>query len=241
MLSGLYLAGNALVVQSERQDAIAANLANASTAGYKRICVGVQACNSPFANELAAALGGADQYPYLSTTSHLDDSPGPLMSTGNACDLAIQGAGYFAVQGPAGEAYTRDGCFKLDADGLLVDQQGRAVLGQRGPIRIDGTEWSVGEQATVVVDGQVVDSLKIVDFPEALASKQGDGLFAVPKAAIRMVPAPVVRSGQLEGSNVRAVEEMVNMISALRAFEASQRIIQAQDQTLDRAVNEVGR
>lgn len=241
MLSGLYLAGNSLVVQAERQDAIAANLANASTAGYKRICVGVSARSSVFADELAAATGQTEPYQCLAATSRLDTAPGPLTATGNPCDLALDGPGYFAVQAGGGELYTRNGSFRLSPDGTLVDSLGRAVLGQRGPIRLQGEQWEVSADGTVSVEGAAVATLKVVDFPAALATKQGDGVFAAPPAAVRVVPAPQVTQRQIERSNVQVVEEMVNMITALRTFEAAQRIIQAQDRTLDKAVNDVGR
>jgi len=241
MLTGLYLAGNALVVQAERQDVIAANLANASTAGYRRTRAGVEARHSVFAQALADVIGETDQYQCLSTNTCLDPTAGPLTSTGNPCDLALDGPGYFCLQGESGQVYTRDGSFRLSPDSLLVDRQGRAVLGQQGPIRIDGERWEVGADGTVSVDGYPTATLRIVDFPAETATLLGDGTFTAPAAATRLVAVPRVLQYQVEGSNVRPVEEMVSMITTLRTYEAAQRVIQAQDQTLDRAVNEVGR
>jgi flagellar basal-body rod protein FlgG len=124
---------------------------------------------------------------------------------------------------------------------MLVDSEGRAVLGESGPIRIAGESWSVGDDGSVTVDGAVVDRLLVADFDPAVATRRGEGTFEVPPAAVRLVPDPEVRQGQLESSNVQVIEEMVQMISSLRLFEASQKLLQAQDQMLDKAVNDVGR
>ncbi len=236
MLNGLSISARALVLQAERHDLLAQNIANAGSAGYRRSRIAFESFDSALEEALEASQSGN-----LRLRVRLDETPGQLHASGNPCDLALVGPGYFSLQDEGGRVYTRSGAFRLNADGLLEDQQGRPVVGEGGPIRIAGEAWSVGADGSVLVDGAVVDRLLIVDFPPEMAQPQGEGVFQAPAAAVRIVPAPQVKQGQLESSNVQVVEEMVQMITALRAFEASQRLMQAEDQMLDRAVNDVGR
>jgi len=237
MTKGLTISARALELQTERHAIIAENIANAGTAGYKRTRVAFKS----FATALDQALGQSTEAQDIVLKERFDDTSGQLQPSGNPCDFALAGPGYFALQDDGGRVYTRNGAFRLDAEGTLVDQSGRPVLGQSGPIRIIGDSWSVSDDGTVTVDDLVVDQLLIVEFPPELATRRGEGIFDVPVAAARVVPDPHVRQGYLESSNVQVVEEMVQLINALRTFEASQRLIQAQDRTLEHAVNEIGR
>lgn len=239
MLSAINLSGNALLAQTERQDAAADNLANVSTAGYKRVCIGVRSGPSAFAQLFGDALAADAQV--LSVTSHFDDSPGELNPTGNPCDLALRGRGYFTLLDGATRVYTRNGSFHLDGASTLVDAQGRPVLGQRGPIRLTGASWSVTEDGGVLVDGAEVDRLALVDFPATAAVRRGDCTLTTSAAILQPVTTPVVKQGFLEASNVRPIEEMIQMLSDMRAFESNQRLITAYDQLLGMAVSEVGR
>jgi flagellar basal-body rod protein FlgF len=243
MLSKLCLAGAALVVQAERQDVTADNLANANTAGYKRLRLGVRAVNAPdFGSQLASSLGRTGNDTVLDLTYQFDPTAGQLAPSGNPCDLALTGPGYFSVLDQGTRAYTRNGSFHLDTSQTLVDAEGRPVLGERGgPLQITGGSWSVNEDGTVLVDGAAVDKLLIADFPGSVAARGGQGLLHVPEAAVHVVTDAHVKQGYVESSNVNSIEEMVSMMSNLRAYEATQRVIMAQDQMLDKTVNDVGR
>jgi flagellar basal-body rod protein FlgG len=178
--------------------------------------------------------------------SSLDLTPGPIQETGNALDLAIAGTGFFAVQGTDGQPrYTRDGGFHLDADGSLRARDGSAVLNDNGqPIQIANPgEIAVDADGTLVVDGVPGDRLQLVDFaPGQQLLKQGNGMFT-PANGGQPQPATGAQlyQGFLEGSNVDMTESMVQTMNLVRAYEANQHLLQVQDQTLSRAVNDIGK
>ncbi len=228
MIRGFYTSAAGMLAQLEHQDVIANNLANASTPGYKRSSVSL----STFAAELRAATPNASMalssharclFPFA--TAVQDSRPGFVQDTGVTTHLAIEGPGCFVVSAPGGERLTRSGNFRLNDFGQLVTSEGYAVLGQGGPIQVSGADWSVDSDGNVSSSGEIIDKLRI-------ESKSNSGAAS---------PTSRVIHGSLEGSNVNAVQEMVNMIAALRAYEASQRTIQAIDQTLDKVINQMTR
>jgi flagellar basal-body rod protein FlgG len=172
-----------------------------------------------------------------------DTSTGPMLRTDLKTDVALSGPGFFAVQTPQGERYTRDGQFHLDTekDGIfLTDINGNRVIGKKGPINLKGAEkFSVTDDGRILAEDREIDRFKLVDFPTPSLRKQGGNLYASEAAP---TPAkPNVRQGFLEQSNVDAVTSMVRMITVQRAYEAAARAVTAQDETLGKAVNEVGR
>jgi flagellar basal-body rod protein FlgG len=184
--------------------------------------------------------------PHLSARQTTDFSPGAYQQTDNPCDLALDGPGFFAVDTPSGEAYTRAGSFTLDDDGYLITPRGHRLLGEAGAVRVAGRNWEVTPAGDVVVDRAVVDRIRVVDFAaradgRSPLTRRGDNLFIAAEAAPVAREDVSIRQGYLEGSNVNAVSEMVNLIIALRAFETNQKMIQAVDSTLDRVINEVAR
>jgi len=123
-----------------------------------------------------------------------------------------------------------------------VTQNGHPVLGERGPIQISGTDWSISAKGEVTVDNTTVDRLRLVNMPAGDMRRIGNSLVVSANTPTPLNwSATEVKQGFLEQSNANAVWEMVCMIAAVRAFEANQRIIQAQDETLDKAVNQVSR
>lgn len=173
-----------------------------------------------------------------------DFTSGVMTETGNKLDFALQGDGFFKVQTPNGVAYTRDGSFILNANRGLVTNEGYAVLGQNGPIVLSSNDFEIGENGDIIVGGQVENSLDIVriDNKEYLR-KQGNNLYRT----IDNVQAEEaffdgqLLSGYLETSNVNTIKEMVNMITAQRSYESNQKVIKAQDELLEKVVNELGR
>lgn len=221
-----------------RQAAVAHNLANVTSTGYRaeehRLrAVQVLSRNSP--TPLATRAFTVD------ASTHTDYSPGPMLYSGRALDVAIDGQGWLALAMPDGsEAYTRNGSLEVSVNGILQTRTGIPVQGDGGPITVppdvkitiakDGTVSVIpetGAQNTVNAIGRI----KLVDPPETDLVRGQDGLFRTRTSD----PAPVnertaIASGYLEGSNVNPVEQMVTMISLARQFEMQVKMLQTAEQ-----------
>jgi flagellar basal-body rod protein FlgF len=250
MIRGLYTAASGLATATLRLGVVSNNIANANTAGYKADRLPDEVGKSLDLMRWAVddngnPVGTITLGPKRGLSS-LDLTPGPIQETGNALDLAIAGTGFFAVQGSDGQTrYTRDGGFHLDADGSLRARDGSAVLNDSGqPTQIaSGGEIAVGADGTLIVDGVAGERLQVVDFaPGQQLLKQGNGMFTPANGGL---PQPATGAqlyqGFLEGSNVDMTESMVQTMNLVRAYEANQHLLQVQDQTLSRAVNDIGK
>lgn len=260
MLRGLYTSAHGMRVQSKLNDITANNMANTNTIGFKRD-VGVV---SSFPDMLLYRMEAHNKKEnpshmpprvgFLSTGVIVHEAvasireEGNLMETNNPLDLAILGEGFFVVsysdlQGAAGERYTRQGNFRLNQGGQLVTVDGNPVLGQNGHIFIPEGKILIDVNGNISVDEQFIDRLRIVSIPDdEQVDKHGYTYITSqnPGVAVEM-ENPQIQQGFVEGSNVNPVAEMVNMIRGMRAYEANSKAVQAQDQALDKAVNEVGR
>ncbi len=225
-----------------RQAASAHNLANAASAGYRaqehRLrAVEVRSQGLPTRAFVVEASMGANL------------APGVLQPTGRVLDVAIQGPGWIAVAAADGtERYTRNGSLELGAGGVLQTRRGLAVQGDGGPITIppnvevtiaaDGTVSTVpagGAAGSVVTLGRI----KLANPPAQEMVRGEDGLFRLRGgAAAESDPKVVLASGHLESSNVNAVEEMVNMISAARQFEMQVQLLRSAEEN-DRAATQL--
>ena len=175
---------------------------------------------------------------------YIDYSQGDLDQTGVDTDFAIDGDGFFAVQTENGIMYTRSGDFSLSPQGILVDKQGNPVLTDSGPLAIQADTFTVNDDGTVTINDYAAGRIRVVDFEKPYQlRKVGDSYLAPkdPTAVERPSADYRIRQGYLEKSNVNIVEVMVDMLSSFRAYEAGQKAIQAQDETLDKAVNDLGR
>ena len=216
-----------------RQAGVANNLANASTTGFRAMehrfrAVPVQGPGAP-TRAFVADASVANVF-----------EQGPMMATGRPLDVAVQGAGWIAVEGPNGtEAYTRAGNLQINVNGQLQMASGLNVLGDGGPIAIppdnnitispDGTVSAVPLFGTPN-NVNVVGRIKLVNPPENQLVRGDDGLFRTPGG----VPAEVdenvkLASATLEGSNVDPVDSMVSMISLARQFETQIKMLQTAD------------
>ena len=141
-----------------------------------------------------------------------------------------------------GTMYTRSGSFTLNADSQLVTTTGYKVMGEGGSIELPAGDIAVSSQGAISVNGVEVDRLKIVNFSEPnVLVKKADGLYAArPGAQETDCPETTVSQGSLENSNVAAIREMVDMITLQRAYQANARALMAQDETLQKAVTQIG-
>lgn len=241
MSTGIWMAASGAAAQMTAVDATANNLANATTPGYK-------AEQAVFQEYLADALqaGRAQrEMRYASVVRVATDTrSGPLQVTQRPLDVAIDGDGFFAVQTPNGERYTRAGAFQLGPGGALVTSEGYAVLDAGGsPISVplDGGELSIGEDGVLRVGGEDAGQLRVVTFeqPSAL-TKEGHQLFRPTEAAGPPLPAvPALHGGALELPNVSIVKGMTDLVSATRTFEALQKAVEAFGQLERRAATDI--
>jgi len=252
--TGVYAVVSGSAAAMARMDVIANNVANSHTTGFKgdEPVFTLNDFSPPqFAGEPRDAVIGqrAILQPLLVEVAGVetDFSQGALRETGNPLDVAIQGPGFFVVGGRDGFAYTRRGDFALNADGELVTNTGALVIGKSGPISLGAGKVVIDEEGNVSLDGQHVDTLRIVDFPGPGRLVKSDGtMFRSVQAGDEgtKVDAPRVHQGFLEESNVSVVQELVNMIETSRAYEAYQRVVSSflgERGIFSRAVNDVGR
>ena len=222
-------------------EAVANNLANVNTTGYKADRRLFRTAISSELMQGQAPDWQPDRAPFYELQT--DFSAGAVIQTGNPLDLAISGRGFFAIETEAGVAYTRNGNFSLNADSELVTAAGDRVLGESGPVRLEGRKMAVGDNGELSADGVNIGRLLVVDFADMSRLKRIDGGYFIPDEDMESVPAeaPRIQQGRLEGANVDPVAEMVRMINLNRAFEACQKAVQAQDETLKLATGEIGK
>lgn len=216
----LRAAGQALLYWEQRQQVNANNLANTETPGFrgKRVF-------SELLNGSIPGLGSVD-----------DPRPGDIQETGNPLDLALIGPGSFLVQDGPGVRAVRSGSFTLNADGRIMDSQGRLLLGENGPMILPPGPVDIDSWGGVSVSGEVVGRLRIVE--EAGLS---DGLLDA--STLRDIPTEDVRvrQGFIEGSNVSTLDALIEMTTIQRSFESVQNAVRAIDSMMDTAVNRIGR
>jgi flagellar basal-body rod protein FlgF len=225
MERGLYIAASGMLAEQIRQDQIANDLANASTAGYKSDRTTQRSFGELLLSNTAtgATVGRAGLGVEVDRVQ-TDFTPEAARETGEPLDFAIVGEGFFAVQTDQGQRFTRNGQFTVSPQGLLVTANGDAVLGRNGrPITV-GSDGRVDPRALSVVT---------LTGP----AKEGDNLFSGTPGG---QAASDVRAGALEGSGADPSRSMVDMIASLRAFEAGQKVITTIDETLQKASTQVG-
>lgn len=250
MIRGLYTAATGMAVQREKMDIVTNNIVNAETTGFKADdlmtqtfdAVMLQRINDPNVSVLGSAAG---EYSFGTHVSEkiTDFAPGNFESTGRSTDLAIDGDGFFVIETPEGERYTKAGNFAVNAQGYLVTGDGDYVLGENGRILVGSSDFAVGYDGGVSGPGATPDRLRIVR-PEDPASlrKQGSSLYyTYGGAAVAEDGASLVRQGIQESSNVNVADELVDMIMLYREYEASQKAVTMNDETLGLAVNKLGR
>ncbi|HSV47314.1 MAG TPA: flagellar hook-basal body protein [Ramlibacter sp.] len=229
-----------------RLDQIAMNIANGLTPGFKRGVVHQGAQQASFAAHLNAALADPAAGPTAgAVTVSSDMRVGSLKATGQKLDVALAGKGYFEVMTDAGPAYTRQGNFRIDAQGRLVTQQGHPVLGHGGEILLQLADPIISAAGEISSAGggaqRVLARLKVVTFADASHLQNlGKGLHAAgPGAQLAKDDEVQVRQGFLENSNVNSSQEMTSLVQTMRHFESMQKIAQGYDEMLGTAIRKL--
>jgi flagellar basal-body rod protein FlgF len=236
----------AMLNDNNRLTIISQNISNASTAGYKRkisvnrsfseymTMYSMNRSNELTNNNIQVGL------PYLE--SKTDPSMGAVTYTGNPFDLVAEGNSYFSVITPSGVAYTKQGSFKKNAEGLLVNQLGYPILGDNGEISLTGMKPKIDENGNLIEDGKVINKIKVTTFtPGTELNDIGYGLYVTTgQGNVKQDVQAKVRQGYQEVSNVVLMDEMVKMIDTMRHFETSQHFMRGYDDMLDKAINVIG-
>lgn len=233
MYKGLYIALSGALLKQRHMDIFAQNMANANTSGYKKERISFRDFLIPVDNNPGMVDDGRAMS--VLSTSLTDFSPGNQIKTSNPLDVAINGEGFFALED---NKYTRNGSFEIDTEGYLVTHDGMKVLGNGGPIAIEGSKVDINSSGEVFVDDVSVGTLKVVDFADKSdLSKLTGGVFTTEETADQVDTR--VNQGFIEASNVEVLREMVKMINALREFEAYQKMIRTFDEAASQTTNDL--
>ena len=248
MSDAIYQATSGALIQQYRMEILSNNLANVNTVGFKEDRAHFKLLDAdPIypSDPTAEARSGIE--PVLlgnpSLDSYVNFSQGAMQHTGNPLDMAIQGDGFFNIQTPQGVQYTRKGNFLISDEGRLVTAEGFPLLGKSGPIQIDEGAITIDKDGGIQVDGSQVDEIRISRFSNLRQlQKVGESRFRALDGNASAVSSESfeLRQGYVERGNVDPIRGMVEMIEALRVFEAYQKILETLDEVNAQTVSEVG-
>lgn len=235
-----YIILSRLTSQLRASQVTAHNLANADTPGF-RAARPIFAEHVARQGRVAGPHTGRDVGYAWDRATWRDTDPGPVNRTGNPLDVAISGDGYFSVETPRGERYTRAGRFAMGADGRLVDHHGHAVLNANGqPIAIapNDTQIEISGDGTIRNENGVLGRIRLVRFEDEQTLRlEGDRLFEAGGQDPQDVAQPRMVQGALEGSNVVSVLEMTRMMAELREFQMATQFLERESERQQSAVD----
>ena len=252
MIRGWYTGASGMNAQQNRLDAISNNLANVDTAGYKRDIVVskpfpellIRRTNADGVYQIPNGMGSADAAPVIgklglgveTNESYIDFTQGSFKLTNTSTDIALSGKGFYTIETPNGERYTRNGDFFIGKEGILETKDGYPVLGENGIIKLENDRFMVNQDGVILSeDGEEIDRFKVVRFDnERYLQKMGESLYSTndiagPAHIAEGNERPVFIQNYSETSNVNVVNEMVQMIEVNRAYEANQKTITSED------------
>ncbi len=245
---GLYLSAMGVLANSQRQDVIANNLANAETVGFKKDLALFQEQrteaqihgNRKQSNDLLEPLGGG----LVPSGTTLDLSQGPIENTSNPLDVAILGDGYFAVRNGENLMLTRAGRFQVDRNGVLATDAGHSVLSDKmSSISLAPGAVNIGKDGIITQNAQTVGRLGVFSVPDPkLLAKRGANLMSYPDIERSLKASDAqLHNEALEQSNSEPTTELAALMDAQRQLEANANMIRYQDQMLSRLVNDVAK
>lgn len=225
-INPISVAANALRYWERRQEVTANNLANVSTDGFKAERV------------FGKLLDGV-----TTIGTKTDRRDGILRPSGEPHDLAIAGDGFFVVNTPSGERFTRGGTMKVDLAGYLTDQDGNQLLGNKGKIKVGDGKLVVDTHGTIEVDGRPIDQLRMETTPAGATLTHEGGTRFVPDSTRSVVPlaARDIRQGSIEESNADSFGGLVDMISIQRAYSSVEKTISVLDHVNEVATSQLGK
>ena len=262
MISGVRNSAAGMSQRATAQEVLTNNLANLGTPGFKGdriefVQLLERAMASTAGDSRAAATGGslaaavaasrgASGSPATAATrlgpgdavavTSIDLRPGPVQVTGNDFDFAVDGTGFFAVQTPQGERYTRGGAFTLDGEGKLVTRSGYPVLSDAGPVVVESGHLMVSEDGTISVNGETTGRLKVVSFAGGRDLRRSTAGLLEAVGTPQPDTESRVLQGSLEDSNVNPVEALTEMIMTMRQFEANAKALKEQSDSAEKLI-----
>jgi flagellar basal-body rod protein FlgG len=261
MIRGLYTSGWSMLANTKKMDVIANNMANVNTTGYKKDTVLFESFPNLLTqriNDTKDPLNPTNTVGNMQLSSDVGDiftyyTQGQQVNTSSKLDFSINdynideksSPAFFTIGIPDGnngykEYYTRDGSFMLNSEHQLVTKDGNLVLGNKGAITLDNEDFSVDPKGNIIQNGNTIDTLRITQFADATQLRKfGNNLIQNNGSAVTDFQGSVTQ-GAVEQSNVNVITEMVDMITVMRAYETNQKMIQYEDGTLDKAINDVG-
>ena len=246
MINGIYFTTSGMNVDQKRMEILSNNLANINSTGFKKRSIVFVNYEDMLLTAFHRNLQiGSIEKGLIVEGISVDLSSGALKYTQNPLDLAINDNNFFSVQDNSGnELLTKNGSLGLDSENFLINSDGYRVMGLKGAIKIGNPEKLVIDSSGyVITDGQVIDSLKIA----SVASEQdlfinNSSYYTLKEGAQAAEGQDImIKQGFLETSNINGVSEMADMIAVMSSYEINQKIIKIQDETLNKAVNNVGK
>lgn len=257
MIRGLYTAVSGLITQEARESVITNNIANASTVGFKSDDISASDFGDILLHNYDKIVNGKNVENVLgslSLGSKIDQTntiftQGNIQATDKPTDFAIEGRGFFTVLKQEGtgtkEYYTRNGHFHVNMNGYLADDSGNEVLGTNvstgavEPIKVDDSDIKCDSEGNIKLNDNAAYKFNIADFSDyKTLQKVGDNLYEGSNPT--SYSGAKINQKSLEASNVNITNEIVNMMTVMRTFETNQKVVQTMDETLSKAVNEVG-
>lgn len=243
MIERLQAQMRAMQMLTKMQDVTANNLANINTPGFKKSNVFYQMVQQEVGGETVSRPVPNQQ---------VDMTQGVLEATNNPLDFGIKGEGFFVVAGENGRQLTRDGRMHVNANGYLVDEQGKKVMGTSGPIYMPqylkatgengNVNLEVAEDGTIRLNSEVLDQMNVVNVKDTSdLERMGNNYFSAPANSFVKDQSSSVKQGYYESGNVDPLDEMVDMMKTSKMFKTQQRAIRTTDQMLGQATSDLGK
>ena len=221
MLDAITTTATAMMLDKSRLEIVNQNISNMQTPGYKR------AVTESHFDELLSPI--------------MQNTQGSLVQSRIPHELAISGVGFFEVQTDKGIFYTRRGDFHINEQGELATALGARLLGKSGVIRVDDNPFVIDKRGNVFINNQKTDEISIVNFDnDESLNYLGEGLYEAINTPIPVDSSTQLLQGFIEQSNVKSIDEMIDLVKLSRHFEASQRVMQTSNDLLSKAIRELG-
>jgi flagellar basal-body rod protein FlgF len=243
----LYQAAAAMTANSQWLDVISDNLGTTSVPGYRKQSLATDAVQAGLMPVGSAGSSDSPQFfsmPEATVTTSFKS--GQMDYTGDDKNVGIDGSGFFQVQLPkGGTAVTRDGEFQVDSKGRLVTKEGYVVLGSNGPIQLDvhnRDPISISATGDILQGEETKGKLSLTDYenPQLLTPTNGVYFLSNNPALVAQPAVCSLREGYVESSNTTSLAETANMMSAMRTFEANQKVVQIQNDRLGKVISDLG-